>query len=210
MSSHHYQSVLPDNSSPLMRAIEKAFRAQLEAVNDPFPQLLNPKLTPKQFLSALALEVGVNDWFETDTESDQRAIVGDGLIVQKEAGTRSGLKRAAESIALDATVTPWFKKEDGKPYEIYVEAIASTEKPIDAQAFVRLDARISHHKSERDIIDFNISRTSLGAPCIGVMAEVGVTMTSFPYYPTSSESVAAKSVGAFSHLRIISTSEPAI
>ncbi|TOG92699.1 phage tail protein I [Vibrio parahaemolyticus] len=151
MNSHHYQSVLPDNSSPLMRAIEKAFRAQLEAVNEPFPQLLNPALTPAQFLSALASEVGVKDWFESDTVSEQRSIVGNGLIIQKEAGTRAGLKRAAESIGVDATVTPWFKTDDGKPYEFYIDAYIEDDETLDALAFERLSARIFHHKSERDL-----------------------------------------------------------
>ncbi|EJB8455066.1 phage tail protein I [Vibrio parahaemolyticus] len=151
MNSHHYQSVLPDNSSPLMRAIEKAFRAQLEAVNEPFPQLLNPALTPAQFLSALASEVGVKDWFESDTINEQRSIVGNGLIIQKEAGTRAGLKRAAESIGVDATVTPWFNTEDGKPYEFYIDAYVEDDETLDALAFERLSARIFHHKSERDL-----------------------------------------------------------
>ncbi|EJB8454874.1 phage tail protein I [Vibrio parahaemolyticus] len=151
MNSHHYQSVLPDNSSPLMRAVEKAFRAQLEAVNEPFPQLLNPALTPAQFLSVLASEVGVKDWFESDTVSEQRSIVGNGLIIQKEAGTRAGLKRAAESIGVDATVTPWFNTEDGKPYEFYIDAYVEDDETLDALAFERLSARIFHHKSERDL-----------------------------------------------------------
>ncbi|WP_050498044.1 phage tail protein I [Vibrio parahaemolyticus] len=151
MSNHHYQSVLPDNSSLLMRAIEKAFRSQLEAVNEPFPQLLNPQLTPKQYLSALALEVGVKDWFESDTIDEQRSIVSNGLIIQKEAGTRAGLKRATESIGVDATVTPWFSKEDGRPYEFYIDAHVDDDETLDLLAFERLSARIFHHKSERDL-----------------------------------------------------------
>ncbi|EOV3439730.1 phage tail protein I [Vibrio parahaemolyticus] len=151
MSNHHYQSVLPDNSSLLMRAIEKAFRSQLEAVNEPFPQLLNPQLTPKQYLSALALEVGVKDWFESDTIDDQRSIVSNGLIIQKEAGTRAGLKRATESIGVDAIVTPWFSKEDGRPYEFYIDAHVDDDETLDLLAFERLSARIFHHKSERDL-----------------------------------------------------------
>lgn len=209
MSSHNYKSILPDNSTPLMRAIEKAFRSELEAVNEPFPELLNAQLTPAQFLAALAAENGVNDWFETDTEEEQRSITGDSLVIQKEGGTRKGLKRAAESIGLDAVVKPWFKVENGKPYEVYIDAYAP-EKPLDQQTLSRLDARILNHKSERDIIDINIGRTSTATKFIGVTTEVGVTITSQPYFPTSSESSASKRIGVYSHLRVISTSEPAI
>ena len=209
MSSHNYKSVLPDNSTPVMRAIENAFRSQLETVNEPFPELLNPALTPTQFLAALAAENGVNDWFETDTEEEQRKIVGDSLEIQKEAGTRKGLKRAAESIDLDAVVKPWFKVDDGKPYEIYIEAYAP-EKPLDQETLSRLDARILNHKSERDIVNLNIGRLSSATTYVGVTTEVGVTITSLPYFNTSSESLASNRIGAFSHLRIISTSEPAI
>ncbi|MGL6027368.1 MAG: phage tail protein I [Vibrio sp.] len=102
MSSHHYKSVLPDNSSPFMRAVETAFRSQLEQVCEPYPNLLRANLTPRQFLAALAGESGVTDWFETDPDDEQRAIAGGGLVIQKSAGTRKGLKIAAESIGLDA------------------------------------------------------------------------------------------------------------
>ncbi len=209
MSSHHYQSVLPDNSTPFMRAVEKAFRAQLESVNEPFPDLLNSALTPQQFLAVLAAERGVNDWFESDTEEDQRNIVGNALPLQKEAGTRKGLKLASESIGMDAVITPWFKKEDGKPYEIYISAYAP-EKPIDVDTLARFDARINKHKSERDVVYTEIGRISTASKFVGVTMEFGVTMTSQPYVSSGSESEAAISVGAFNHLRIISTSEPAI
>jgi len=209
MSSHHYKSVLPDNSSPFMRAVEKAFRSQLEEVNEPFPELLQATLTPAQFLAALAAENGVTDWFETDTEAEQRSIAGDGLIIQKSAGTRKGLKQAAESIGLDAVVKPWFKIEGKDPYQIFIEAFAS-EKPLDASTLSRLDARILNHKSERDAVSINIARTSSATPFVGVTTEVGVTITSQPYVAAGSESLASSIIGAFNHLRIISTSEPAI
>lgn len=157
MSSHNYKSVLPDNSTPVMRAIEKAFRSQLESVNDPFPELLNPKLTPAQFLSALAKENGVDDWFSGDSEQQQRETTSGALLFQKSAGTRAGLKESLLALGISSEIN----KGDA-PYSLNIEGKLPDE-PLTDETSKRLNARVQKYKSERDDIHITLSRSNNGA-----------------------------------------------
>lgn len=157
MSSHNYTSVLPDNSTSVMRAIEKAFRSQLEVINEPFPELLNSKLTPAQFLSALAQENGVDDWFSSDSEYQKRDTISGSLIFQKTAGTRAGLKQSLLALGITSEI-----KIGDEPYTLNIEGKLSDE-PLTIETSQRLNARVKKYKSERDEVHITLSRSNTGS-----------------------------------------------
>lgn len=142
-------SLLPANSSPLEKALDVGFGTLLDRVIPPFPALMNPLLTPVEFLPYLAADRGVSEWDAHATETEKRLTVGLSWQIQRQAGTPKALSHAVESLGFTPNISAWYQQRPlGVPYTFDVQAIIG--RSWSSGDHNRLIRRINAAKSERD------------------------------------------------------------
>jgi phage tail P2-like protein len=203
-------SVLPDNASPLERALELTFSEELYSLESPYPNLHDAATTPNSALTLLALEKQVSIWDADDTEDIKRKQTANAWLVKQQSGKRQGIQTALNDLGFGCDVIPWYKSGSDEPYSMQINAYC-LEQPLTPDINKRLDEVIVETKSERDIYTLRLMREVINNNYIGVSMECGITITSEPYYPTEHTSEPAiKYIGACVHTREIATSEPAV
>ena len=172
-------SLLPANSSPLEKALDLGFGHLLDRVTPPFPQLMNPDLTPAAFLPYLAADRAVNEWSTTAPEAEKRLTVKLAWPTARQAGTRQALESAAKGLQLSPEVRAWYEqKPPGVPYSFAVRAW--TELPYSETVDARLDRRLADAKSERDILSISVGLSAFGRHSIGAATLCGELTTIYP------------------------------
>ncbi len=172
-------SLLPANSSPLEKALDLGFGHLLERVTPPFPQLMDPDLTPAAFLPYLAADRAVNEWSTTAPEGEKRLTVKLAWPTARQAGTRQALENAAKGLQLSPEVRAWYEqKPPGVPYSFAVRAW--TELPYSETIDARLDRRLADAKSERDILSISVGLSASGRHSIGAATLCGELTTIYP------------------------------
>ncbi|MGK9415223.1 phage tail protein I [Pseudomonas cedrina] len=142
-------SLLPANSSPLERALDLGFGKLLDRIAPPFPALMNPLLTPTEFLPYLAADRGVSEWDAEASESEKRLTVALSWQIQRQAGTPKALSHAVESLGFTPNISAWYQQRPmGVPYTFDVQAIIG--RSWSSGDHNRLIRRINAAKSERD------------------------------------------------------------
>lgn len=173
------KSLLPANSSPLEKALDLGFGHLLDRVTPPFPQLMNPDLTPAAFLPYLAADRAVNEWSTTAPEAEKRLTVKLAWPTARQAGTRQALENAAKGLQLSPEVRAWYEqKPPGVPYSFAVRAW--TELPYSETVDARLDRRLADAKSERDILSISVGLSAFGRHSIGAATLCGELTTIYP------------------------------
>ncbi len=172
-------SLLPANSSPLEKALDLGFGHLLDRVTPPFPQLMDPDLTPAAFLPYLAADRAVNEWSTTAPEGEKRLTVKLAWPTARQAGTRQALENAAKGLQLSPEVRAWYEqKPPGVPYSFAVRAW--TELPYSETIDARLDRRLADAKSERDILSISVGLSASGRHSIGAATLCGELTTIYP------------------------------
>lgn len=187
-------SLLPENATPLERAFERAFADLLEAIDAPFPELLDPQQTPADFLPYLAADRGVNEWQATASELEKRRTVAAAWPTKRLAGTRRALELAVRSLGLEPEVIAWHKADpEGDPYHLHVVAV--NNDALDGNAQERLQRRLEEAKAERDVLTLEIVGESRGWAYIGGVTYDGDITTVYPYAAEDTEVTGAFYLG---------------
>lgn len=163
------ESVLPPNKSLLEAGIDLAAAKVIERIVPPFPELMDPMATPVDFLPYLAADRGVTDWDPAAPESERRLTTALAWGIKRQAGTRTALRQAIESMELEAGVLSWYEqKPRGVPYSFVLEA--TVNRPWQLGDFPRLWRRVNDAKSERDNLELRlITETSGGVRVAGAI-----------------------------------------
>ncbi|WP_318438155.1 phage tail protein [Photobacterium leiognathi] len=150
-------SVQPENRTLIEEALEYAWYILLVHQHDPFPELKQPQLTSKQFVSLLAGERGVTDWRPEDSLDQQRKTAHNAFEIHRKAGTRRGLVVAMDALDCDIEITPWYRMKNS-PGPYYLDILAwKRNSAVDQQAANRLLHRIDSTKSERDTVNLMLA-----------------------------------------------------
>lgn len=188
MSEDRYQrySLLPDNSTRLERGLERAFRQMLEAIDTPYPTLLDPQRTPATFLPYLGADHGVNEWDAQAAEAEKRSTVVAAWPTKRLAGTREALEIAVRSLGLEPEVIAWHQAAPpGNPYHVHV--IAVNRGMLDGNAQERLQRRLEDAKAERDVLTLEIVGESRGWAYVGAATYDGDITMIYPYAAEDTE-----------------------
>lgn len=154
-------TLLPANGSLLEIGLDLAFARLLERIETPFPELMDPRSTPAEFLPYLAADRGVAEWDPAAREGELRLTTALAWAIKRQAGTRRALTYAVESMELGVKVTSWHEMTPpGVPYSFAVEA--SMSRPWIAGDHVRLLARLAAAQSERDQLDLTLAHETTG------------------------------------------------
>lgn len=184
-------SLQPDNRTGLQHALERLLDNCIEEIvrQTPCRTLLYPALSPQQFLPALAIERGVQDWSADDSEEAVRQSVADGLLIQSRSCTRGGLEAALSALGIMAEVSI------AGPYAIAVRVLLS-DKPINDDIYRRMLERVKAYKAERDSISLKLLRTTSVTAWHGVYAMTGQSVRVHYWQPAEIHAVAKGSEAA--------------
>lgn len=173
-------SLLPVVSSGLLeKGLDFAFAKLLDRIEPPFPELMDPRATPAEFLPYLAADRGVNEWSATAPDSEKRLTVELAWPTKRQAGTRAALENAIRGLELVPDVTAWYEQTPmGSPYSFKVRAFA--DKPYSQDMDLRLDRRIAEAKSERDTLAVSVGLDAFGTHSIAAAAFCGELTTIYP------------------------------
>ena len=172
-------SLLPANSSALERALDLGFGKLLDRIEPPFPGLMNPKVTPVEFLSYLGADRGVSEWSSTASEVEKRLTVALAWPTKRQAGTRKALENAVKGLQLVPDIRAWFEQVPlGAPYSFTVRAFSSL--PYSQEIDARLDQRLADAKSERDTLLVSVGLSASGSHYIGAAMVCGEFTTVYP------------------------------
>ncbi|WP_237475687.1 phage tail protein [Vibrio tetraodonis] len=149
------ESLLPDNRTSLDVTIERTLRTMLKS-EDVYSWLRDPDRTREDLLDIMAREEGVQDWYDSDRDSDKRNSVKNSTRIRRKAGTLTGVKEALEALGCRAQV-----ERSGK-YALYIYNLI-TDKPLTPDLQSRLYERVLNNKSERDSFELVIGRLWQGA-----------------------------------------------
>lgn len=150
------KGLLPPNSSALERAVDLAFGTFIERVIPPFPELMDPKHTPADFLSYLAADRGVLGWSTQASTESKRATVLASWGTKRLAGTRWALSQALKTTGFTPRFAPWYEA-GAPPYTLVI--FATSEANQTAEDYQNLGARLEEAKSERDDVVIRIEKT---------------------------------------------------
>ena len=172
-------SLLPSNSSALEKALDLGFGTLLDRITPPFPELMNPTVTPLAFLPYLAADRAVSEWSSEAAEAEKRLTVELAWPTARQAGTRQALENAAKGLRLMPEVRAWYEQTPpGQPYSFSVRAF--TEQPYSEEIDARLDRRLADAKSERDILSVSVGLSAFGSHVIGAATVCGELTTVYP------------------------------
>lgn len=177
---HQTFSVLPDNRSPLERAIELSLSHQLFSIELPQPFLFDAEQVPEYLLPYLASENLVTDWSPDDALSIRRETTKNQPIVYRQAGTLKGVSDAIKSFGGDVDIEKWYQY-GGEPYHLRV--IYWFDGVFTADSYYRLNARLEQAKSERDVIDLTLGLKADGDMVVGSSVQVTAVFSGGPYEP---------------------------
>lgn len=158
-----FVSSQPENRTAIEEGLEFAWHHLLMQVEQPYPNLKQPLYTPAEFVSLLAGERGVLDWQPSDNEIQRRKTADRAFEIHRKAGTRAGLLGALSSLNIEANAT-----KGSLPYSVIVDGRLS-DLPLTADTSRRLNARVSHYKSERDTVSISLSRLNNGSQSRGCL-----------------------------------------
>lgn len=188
-------SLLPPNRSLLEAGLDLAFARLLERIEPPFPALMDPEVSPLDFLPYLAADRGVSEWQPAAPEAEKRATVRAAWEVKRLAGTRRALEQAVSSLQMRPAVTAWYEKTPaGTPYSF--EVMAWADRPFDEQTNARLDARLAAAMSERDVLKTRIGLSTTSRTYRASALLCGEMATIYPLQATMLEQSAPVHVAA--------------
>lgn len=172
-------SVLPANSSLLEVGLDLALAKLIDRIAPPFPELMNPRETPVEFLPYLAADRGVSEWSATAPDSEKRLTVELAWPTKRQAGTRRALENAVRGLELMPEVTAWYDHTPkGAPYSFAVRAFS--DRPYSEEIDARLDRRLADAKSERDTLAVSVGLSASGTHYIGAATVCGELTTIYP------------------------------
>lgn len=182
-------SVLPANASLLERGLDQALARLIDRIEPPFPELMDPRATPVDFLPYLAGDRGVREWDSAAPEEEKRLTALLAWPTKRLAGTRKALENAVEGLQLVPEVVAWYEQvPKGAPYSFKVRAFA--ERPYSELINSRLDRRLADAKSERDVLTVSIGLVATGTHYIGAATVCGELTTIYPFELGGLESIA--------------------
>jgi len=164
--SHNYKSPYSDNAALIEKALGNAHRTLLYQQGFPFPAVLQPFHTPVSFLPTMALERGVIDWYDRDSEAVKRTTVDGSLRFLKKGGTRTAIAEALDAINITADFIP-----TDRPYTLLIDGYLQ-DQPIDLETIARAETRISSYKSERDKVELTLTRVDSADVFIGARVQI--------------------------------------
>jgi phage tail P2-like protein len=176
------KSILPPNTTPLLRDLEAATSSRLYLLSNDVRYLNNPDLCPAHILPWLAWAVSVDVWSDDWTEQQKRAVIRQSILVHKQKGTLGALHRALAIFAYaQIVIKEWFNY-GGEPFtfKAFIKLIESGHNYEDLNNIYQTIIQTKNLRSHLD--DFNIElETRSQQPTTAIAFGTIETITIYPY-----------------------------
>lgn len=113
-------SILKPNATAPERALEQAMRKGTPDLA-PVATLMNPETCPAPLLGWLAWAVSVDVWDPKWSETTQRAVIRDAVIIHRLKGTKGAITRALATLGFRIDLSEWFE-HGGAPHTFRIDA----------------------------------------------------------------------------------------
>lgn len=160
-----FVSAQPENRTIIEEGLEFAWHDMLTKVEQPYPDLKQPLYTQSEFVSLLAGERGVLDWFPNDNQTQRRETANKAFDIHRKAGTRIGLRESLLPLGIDSVIT-----KGERPYSLVVDGDL-LDLPLTPETSQRMNARLLSYKSERDSVEVILSRSNDGAEVKAILVQ---------------------------------------
>lgn len=189
--------MLPPNASPQERALAESV-ARLSDVPVPVRDAWNPDTCPASLLPWLAWALSVDEWQQDWTETEQRAVIKNALLIHRHKGTLAALKRAVEPLGYIIRIVEWYDEVPaGEPYTFRLE-VGILEKPIDEAIYDKMISLIETYKNVRShMLALTVKAEVSGLAYLGAAMMSGVSTTVYPYVASNLHSNAGLWFGIF-------------
>jgi len=153
-----FQSILPNNSTPLETALEKTVS---RAVPNVLECIWNPSTCPEHLLGVLAWGLAVEEWDDSWPADAKRQVCKTAIEVHQYKGTVYAIKTALDSLNTSIDLAEWFEN-GGQPYTATLVAYAADnlDKNGDTLLTPALQAKlwrvVNSAKNARTHINFKV------------------------------------------------------
>lgn len=186
-------SLLPPNSSPLERHVEK-LTERLELLPFDFTTLWNPDTCATALLPWLSWAFSVDEWDTNWSETQKRKAIKDSAFIHQHKGTRAALERALSSLTINTQVIEWFEHHPPTaPYTFDVESTVSLAE-LGTHTFAQVIRLINAAKNLRSHYTLRLTTSMDGSIVIGGAALSGQAVSIYPSMPNP-ELTAAVAIG---------------
>ncbi|WP_109512585.1 phage tail protein I [Pseudomonas ovata] len=150
-------SLLPDNSTPLERALEVACDQSIDP--EVIRGIADSARCPPNFLPWLGWAMRVEGWEAANDDAQRRALIREAIPVHKTKGTLGAIRRVLNAVRVNADVKEWHQIPNAAPYTFHITAWANENRDgegsiISPQLGERLRALIDATKNERSHYSF--------------------------------------------------------
>lgn len=143
------KTVLPPNSLPQEKAIERANAHQISAINsNVIRDVKNPRMCPENIIPYLAWEVAVDYWDNSWSDEQKVQVIESAPYVHKHRGTAGAVRRSLASVGYPTTVIEWWQESPKKaPYTFRIEV--HTQESISEETYKKIFEQTERAKNLR-------------------------------------------------------------
>ncbi len=175
-------SLLPPNSTPLERALERATAPGLDP--DVIRTLWNPATCPAHLLPWLAWAVSVDEWDDSWDEGTQRRVIAASIPIHRRKGTVAAVRAALTVLGHRVHLVEWWKQTPrGVPHTALAE-IEIDNRGLDDLTLAGLEQRIRSVKPARSHITVRLVGRTACPLHVACATLAGDTVTVQPYQLT--------------------------
>lgn len=171
-------SLLPNNSTPLERAVEGA---DAESTAITLRTLYNPDTCPAHLLYQLAWAWSVDRWDDGWSEATKRSVIKSSFYIHRHKGTIGALRRVVEPFGYLIEVVEWWRMvPEGVPGTFALK-VGVSDTGISDDTYRELSALLDDARPvSRHMVGLEISLEAKGRYYLGVSLSEGDTLEVYP------------------------------
>lgn len=140
--------LLPLNATPQEQALSEA-TARILDVPVPIRDVWNPDTCPAPLLAWLAWAFSVDQWDNSWTDAQKRALIKSSVETHRRKGTIGAVRGALAALSYTAQVQEWFNQSPAGAAFTFAVLLSVDQVGIDQSAYVSLIALIDRTKNLR-------------------------------------------------------------
>lgn len=171
-------SLLPNNATPLERAVEAA---DAETAVIPLRDLYNPDTCPAHLLYQLAWAWSVDRWDEGWSEAVKRSVIKSAFYIHKHKGTIGALRRVVEPFGYLIEVVEWWNMTPEGVPGTFALKVGVSDSGISDDTYRELSALLDDARPvSRHMVGLEISLEANGRYYIGASLSEGDILDVYP------------------------------
>lgn len=173
--------LLPPSSTAQERALSCAV-ARAAALPAPLRDAWNPDDCPAHLLPWLAWAFSVDEWQDSWTVEEQRAVIRNALFIHQHKGTLAALKRAVEPLGYIIKITEYRSDADRMAPFSFTLDVAVTDKGINETIYQQLERLVNAYKNVRSYMRaLTLKAEVFGKTHFACAMMSGVETSVYPY-----------------------------